>query len=97
MMKMVLIVYNEAMDQEVMEVLQGCGLVNYTKMMGVFGRGTHSGTHLGNEVWPGRNNILLVHTAAAQARQLLGCVASLKKSLGHEGIKAFVLPVEEAV
>jgi nitrogen regulatory protein PII len=97
MMKMVMVVYNEAMDLEVMEVLQGCAMKNFTKVMGVYGRGTHSGTHMGNDIWPGRNNILYVACAPEQARKLLGCVAALKKTLGHEGIKAFLMPVEESV
>lgn len=94
-MKMVMIAYNEAIDAEVMEVLQHCGLQNYTKIMGVFGKGATSGTHLGNDIWPGRNNLLYVACEDAQAKQLLSCVCQLRKELGKEGVKAFVLPLEE--
>ncbi len=38
-MKIVLIVYNEAVDMEVMETLGNCALKNYTKVLGVFGKG----------------------------------------------------------
>lgn len=95
MNKMAMIVYNEAIDMEVIEVLTNCGLKNYTKVTGVYGRGTASGTHLGNDVWPGRNNILYVASDEKQAKQILDCVRELRKKLGHEGIKAFVLPLEE--
>ncbi len=95
MNKMVMIAYNEAIDAEVTEVLQNCGLKNYTKIMGTFGRGSTSGTHLGNDIWPGRNNILYVACQDSAAKQLLSCVKELRKKLGQEGIKAFVLPVEE--
>jgi len=94
-MKMAMIVYNEALDAEVMEVLSHCGLKNYTKTTGVFGRGTASGTHLGNDIWPGRNNILQVACEEKQAQEMLNCVRSLRKKLGPEGIKAFILPIEE--
>ena len=94
-MKMVMIAYNEAIDAEVMEVLAGCGLENYTKIMGIFGRGSTSGTHLGNDVWPGRNNILYIACEEKQAQQLLSCIKELRKKLAKEGIKAFLLPVEE--
>ncbi len=94
-MKMVMIFYNEAIDAEVREVLENCGLKNYTKIMGVFGRGTTSGTHLGNDIWPGRNNILYVACEEKQARQMIACVKELRKKLGPEGVKAFVLLVEE--
>ena len=95
MMKMVMIVYNEAVDDEVMAVLGNCAMKNYSKLSGVFGRGTTSGTHEGNDIWPGRNNILYVVCQDAQAKQMMGCVGELRKKLGPEGVKAFILPVEE--
>jgi len=95
MNKMVMISYNEAIDAEVMEVLTNCGLQNYTKIMGAFGSGITSGTHLGNDVWPGRNNILYIACGEKQAVELLSCIKELRKKLGQEGIKAFILPLEE--
>jgi len=95
MLKMVLIAYNEAIDMEVMEVLTNCALKNYTKITSVFGKGTSSGTHLGNDIWPGLNNVLYVVCDEKQAKQMLACVRELRKKLGQEGIKAFVLPVDE--
>lgn len=94
-MKMVMIAYNEALDEEVMEVLGDCAMQNYTKVTGVFGRGNSSGTHLDNDIWPGRNNILYVACEDKSARQLLSCVRALRGRLGKEGIKAFVMPIEE--
>jgi len=95
MFKMVMIVYNEAIDLEVMQVLEKCVMKNYTKVMGAFGKGVVSGTHLGNDIWPGRNNILYAVCEEKQAQEMLGCVKELRKKLGPEGVKAFVLPIEE--
>ncbi len=95
MLKMVIIAYNEAIDMEVMEMMEKCNLNNYTKVMGVFGRGETSGTHLGNDIWPGRNNLLYVATPENAAKQLISAVKELRVKLGKEGIKAFVLPIEE--
>ncbi|MFA6216650.1 MAG: PG0541 family transporter-associated protein [Candidatus Omnitrophota bacterium] len=94
-MKMVMVVYNEAVDAEVMEVLGSCAMKNYTKVMGVFGKGSTSGTHGGDDIWPGRNNILYVACDDKQAKQMVSCVKELRKSLGKEGVKAFLLPLEE--
>ena len=94
-MKMIMIAYNEAIDAEVMEVLKNCGLKNYTKLTDVFGSGATSGIHEGNDIWPGRNNLLYVACEERAAQQLLIYVKELRKKLGKEGIKAFVLPVEE--
>ncbi|MFH0731508.1 MAG: PG0541 family transporter-associated protein [Candidatus Omnitrophota bacterium] len=93
-MKMVMIAYNEAIESDVMEVLQNCALKNYTKVPGIFGKGDTSGTHSGNDIWPGRNNLLFVVCDEQQAKQMLSCVKELRKHLGKEGIKAFILPVE---
>ncbi len=96
MLKMVLVTYNEAIDMEVMELMEICVLKNYTKVMGVFGRGETSGTHLGNDIWPGRNNLLYVACEEKKSQQLISGVKDLRKKLGREGIKAFILPIEEA-
>jgi hypothetical protein len=95
MTKMVMVAYNEAIDAEVMEVLLNCGLQNYTKIMGTFGRGSTSGTHLGDDVWPGRNNILYVACQDSEAKHLLSCVKELRKKLRQEGIKAFSWNLDE--
>jgi hypothetical protein len=94
-MKMVMIVYNEVMDMEVMEVLENCALKNYTKIAGVFGKGDTSGTHLGNDIWPGKNNILYAACSEGDAKQLFICVGNLRNKLGHEGIKAFSWDLEK--
>lgn len=95
MLKMVMITYNEAVDAEVMEALSGCVVKNYTKILGVYGKGEASGVHLGTDIWPGQNNILYVACEEAQAKKLLNCVRELRKKIAAEGIKAFLIPLEE--
>lgn len=89
MMQMVMIVYNEAMDEEVMEGIERRGIKNFTKIGGVSGRGDASGTHLGNDIWPGRNNLLYIACGQEEARRLLEMTEELRGRLGKEGIKAF--------
>jgi nitrogen regulatory protein PII len=95
MTKMVMVVYNEAIDIEVMEALKKCGLKNYTKAVAAYGSGETSGIHLGDDIWPGRNNILYVACSQEESISLLARIKELRKSLGREGVKAFVLPVED--
>jgi nitrogen regulatory protein PII len=94
-MKMVMVVYNEALDNEIMEILDSCAMKNYTKITEVFGCGTSSGTHLGTDIWPGRNNLLYVACEEAVGKKIIVAVGQLRKSLGVEGIKAFLIPLEE--
>ncbi|MBP7088374.1 MAG: hypothetical protein KBB01_03650, partial [Candidatus Omnitrophica bacterium] len=87
--------YNESIEEEVIEVLSKCSLKNYTKINGVFGRGETSGVHLGNDIWPGRNNLLLVVGEQKSSQQLLSCIRELRRKLGQEGLKAFLWNLEE--
>jgi hypothetical protein len=93
--KMVMVVYNEAMESEVMEALQKCSLKNYTKIPGVYGKGGSSGTHLGDDIWPGRNNVMYIACPEKEARNLSAEVKRLRGVLGHEGIKSFQWSLEE--
>jgi predicted metal-binding protein len=93
-MKMVMLVYNEGLDNEVMEILESCLIKNYTKISGVFGCGTSSGTHLGTDIWPGRNNILYVACEETAGKKIIVSVKQIRKNLGAEGIKAFLMPLE---
>ena len=94
-MKMVMIAYNEAIDTEVIEALERCGVKYYTKIKGIHGKGATSGMHLGTDVWPGKNNILYVACKEESAKQLFYYVGELRKKLGKEGVKAFVWNLDE--
>ena len=94
-MKMVMISYNEAVDSEIMDALSDCALKNYTKTRDTYGRGESSGTHLGNDIWPGKNSILYVACEDKEAKQLLSRIKELRLTLGAEGVKAFLLPLED--
>ncbi len=92
---MIMLVYNEAMDLEVVEVLDQCAVKNYTKFVGVFGKGGTSGTHMGDDIWPGKNNALFIACDSESKTKLLDSIKELRKKLGKEGVKAFVMPLEE--
>lgn len=95
-MKMVLIAYSEALHEEVLEALaRCCSVVHYTVWTKVAGRGGHSEPHLMTHVWPKGNNVLMTCVDDSVARALMDHVRELRRSLGHEGIKAFLLPVED--
>lgn len=95
MLRMVMIVYNEAIDMEVMEILTDCQAENYTKITAAFGKGKSSGTHLGNDIWPGRNNIMYVSCEEKKAKAIIDKVIELRRKLGPEGVKAFSWMLEE--
>lgn len=98
-MKMVFIVYNAAIEEEMMEALQEIGVENYTKWDRVLGKGKTSGTHLDTDVWPGVNSMLAIAVEDEKKDKIMARVRELKakESLRKEGIVAFVLPLEEMI
>lgn len=95
-MKMVMISCNEAIDDEVTELLSSCGVDSFTKFRRALGKGKSSGSHLDSAIWPGANNVYLVVLEDKPAKALLEKVKQARNSLGKEGIKAFLLPVEDS-
>jgi len=94
-MKMVWIAYNQAIGEEVDECLKKCNIKSYTKIPLVHGVGQHSGPHLGTHIWPGVNSLLMIVCTEEIKERLLEEVRRLKRTFEREGIKAFVVPVEE--
>ena len=93
-MNMVLIAYNEAIDEEVMELLDDAGAGGYTQWTGVLGKGNTSGPHLLSHVWPKGNHVLFAVVEDAAAEALMAAAGRLKRTVATEGIQAFVLNVE---
>ena len=94
-MKMVMVAYNEALDEEVLELFDKAGVKGYTKWSKVHGKGIASDPHLGTHVWPKANNVLAAAVEDSQAGTLLNNIRELRKTSGREGVKAFVIPVED--
>ncbi len=94
-MKVIFIAYNVAIDEEVMEMLEQNGIESYTKWEKVLGKGAASGPHLGTHIWPASNSALFVATDDQKANKLLASVKKLRAKMRKEGIKAFVLPLDE--
>jgi nitrogen regulatory protein PII len=92
--KMAMISYNNAINSEVMEVLEKCGIDSYTKWTQVQGKGKTSGPHFGNEVWPGGNSVIFTAIETKESEELLECVKGLRMKLGKAGIKAFIWDLE---
>lgn len=98
-MKMIFIVYNVAIEEEMMESLKEIGVENYTKWDRVLGKGPISGPHLDSDVWPGVNSMLAIAVEDEKKDEIMAKVRELKakESLRKEGIVAFVLPLEEMI
>jgi len=95
-MKMVIIAYNEAVDEEITEILKFNSQVEFTKWTKVLGQGKNSEPHLMTNIWPKANNVLMACVGDDSAKKILDGIRELRKTMGHEGVKAFSLPVDDA-
>ena len=93
---MVFIVYDRAIDEEVIDLLEKMDLSYYTKWRDALGVGRHD-PHLGDEIWPGLNNAVMVVAGEEKKDILLDSVKSLQTSFPSVGLRAFIVPVLDAV
>jgi hypothetical protein len=97
MNRMVLVIYNTSIDDEVLEALRRAGMRCYTQFANLRGAGDCSEPRLNTQVWPGTNSMLLVATDDAGLVPILAAVRALKEIHREEGVRAFVLPLAESV
>ncbi|MFH1415868.1 MAG: PG0541 family transporter-associated protein [Elusimicrobiota bacterium] len=94
-MKLLFISYNAAIETEIMECATKCGINTFTKIVRMHGAGTHSDPHLDNAIWPGFNNGLIIAVDEVKKDEIMAKIKIFKEQNLKEGVKVFVLPVEE--
>lgn len=97
MEKMILIVYSAAIESKVMEVLSNQGVKTWTRINRIQGTGTHSAPHLDTHVWPGTNNAVFTAVKDEIRDAVLQGLKELKSHYTKEGLKVFVMPLEEVI
>lgn len=96
-MKMFLIVYCDAADEDVVEAFKKGGVRAYSKMREVRGEGTDTVPKLGTQCWPGKNNALFIAASDDEVSCIKEAILEIRKTHPRSGIKGFILPMEESV
>ena len=97
-MKAIFIVYNQAYNQEIVELLEAEGQRGYTVWEEIGGRGSETGEpHLGNHAWPTQNHALLSVVEDALAPKVMDLLRQTDRDNPKLGLRAYVLPVEDAL
>ena len=95
-MKAVFVVYNQAYNQEIVELLEGLGQRGYTVWSEIGGRGSVDGEpHLGNHAWPTQNHALMSVVEDALASKIMQELRKTDTANKALGLRAYVLPVED--
>ena len=97
-MKAIFIVYNQAYNQEIVELLEAEGQRGYTVWEEIGGRGSETGEpHLGNHAWPTQNHALLSVVEDTLALKVMDLLRQTDRDNPKLGLRAYVLPVEDAL
>lgn len=94
-MKMIMICYNEAFDQEILEILEQTKVSGYTKWTKVLGKGSTSEPHMLSHVWPKANNVIMTGVEEQVANTILEKAKTLKPKIGIEGLKVFMWQIDQ--
>jgi nitrogen regulatory protein PII len=96
-MKMLWVIYSEALDEEIITALEAAGVECFTRWTGVHGRGKKAGPRMDTTVWPGANNAAMFVLDDATAAKAMDVIRVIRAKAGAEGIsaKAFLMSVEE--
>ena len=97
-MKALFIAYNQAYNEEIVNLLEDCGQRGYTLWNEIGGRGSVDGEpHLGSHAWPTQNHAVLTVLDDALVPKVMARLRQTDADNALLGLRAFVLPVEEAL
>jgi len=88
----VFVIYDRAIDEEVLETLSSCCVERFTRWHDVSGVGAN-GPHLGDHVWPALNNVMMAAIDSDGVDPLLDQVRKLQERFPFTGLRALVVPV----
>ena len=77
-LKMVLLIYNISINDEVMALFEGSGAPCFTQWPRVVGKGVTTGPKMDNDVWPGANSAIM--TILPEDRAKKNCLMTYRPS-----------------
>lgn len=97
-MKAVFIVYNQAYNKEIVELMESMGQRGYTVWENIGGRGSVEGEpHLGDHAWPTQNHAVLSVMEDSLAGKVMEALRKTDADNPKLGLRAYVLPVNETL
>lgn len=93
---LIYIVFNNALEPEVLDILKKVSVKAYTRWDRVKGVG-EAGPHMGNDVWPAWNTTIMSALDSEKKQALADEIRKLRERFPDQGVKMLVLPFEEMV
>lgn len=96
-MKAVFIIYNQAYNEEIAEILVSKGQRGFTRWEDIQGKGGFNGIpHLGSHAWPEKNHAILTMVKDDKVEPILAELKRRDELAPDLGLRAFVWNIENA-
>ena len=96
-MKAIFISYNQAYNEEIVEVLDAHEQRGFTRWENIDGRGSVNGEpHYGNHAWPVQNHAILTFVQDDKVPPILSDLKAKDEDTPDLGLRAFVWGAEQA-
>ena len=97
-MKAIFIAYDQAHHDSVVEALGSSMQRGFTCFEQAQGRGSKTGEpHFGSHAWPGMNSAIVTFCEDDRVPLILGRLKKIDEEKPMLGLRAFVMPVEQAL
>ena len=97
-MKAIFVAYNQAYNEEIVEVLVAHGQRGYTAWQDIQGKGSIDGIpHLGNHAWPEMNHALLAMVDDGMVEGIMEDLRAKDAASPDLGLRAYVWNIERAL
>jgi len=96
-MKAIFIAYNQAYNEEIVDLLEGFGQRGFTQWQDIEGRGGIDGEpHMGSHAWPVMNFATLSVVPDDKVDDIMAALKAKDESFPDLGLRAFVWNVEKS-
>ena len=97
-MKAIFIAFNQASYEMIIQIMDREQIHGYTYWESVAGRGTNTGEpHLGSHAWPTMNGAILTMVEDEKVERFMKLLHKLDMQYESQGLRAFVLHVEQPI
>ena len=97
-MKAIFIAYNQAYNEEIVEVLENNGQRGYTAWQDIQGKGSVDGIpHLGSHAWPEMNYAILTMVEDDKVDPIMDDLKAKDEAYRDLGLRAYVWNIERAL
>jgi len=94
-MKAIFISYNQAYNEEIVDLLAGFGQRGFTRWEDIGGVGTTDGEpHFGNHAWPTMNHAILTIVEDEKVQPVMDALKEKDENARDLGLRAFVWNIE---